>query len=381
MGRPFIVLGDQTDHGGQVIEASGMSFIHGRRIARVGDKVTCPKRGHGHTTVIVTGDPTMIVDGQPVARHGDQCACGAILIASQGVAGAGSAEAPAAPQRPNVEAEVARGLAVQQGLKTRPAYRSPATEPRRKIFWKTTRSWADSDITDFQQQVPTIAERLRTEQYWNKNGEIKHNRFTCEDFAIRLLCEYACQHGLPVKLTTGVRTYRNEEPLRPVEHKRYGSNLYGFTEMVMLSYGAPDMQRVGVNTVVVPAPETLLQGDVLAQANDLEGRALAAKRDSPVNVGHHIQVVVSVADKRIAISQGNSDGSIHFIFPKALKLVGRNPADPQDDSYAGRPIESGLYSKRDGSNWSYDNQTTKRHYDDKLKEFLFYRWNFYEFNN
>mgnify|MGYP000978912013 FL=1 len=207
MGRPFIVLGDQTDHGGQVIEASGMSFVHGKRIARVGDKVTCPKRGHGHTTVIVTGDPTMVVDGQPVARHGDQCACGATLIASQGVAGAGSAAAPAAPQRPNVEAEVGKGLAVQQALRPRPvAARTPA-EVRRKVFWKTTKAWTAHEVTDFQQQVPTIAERLRTEQYWNKNGDIKHNRFTCEDFAIRLLCEYACQHGLPVKLTTGVSPY------------------------------------------------------------------------------------------------------------------------------------------------------------------------------
>jgi len=33
--------------------------------------------------VIVTGDPTMIVDGAPVARHGDKCACGATLISSQ----------------------------------------------------------------------------------------------------------------------------------------------------------------------------------------------------------------------------------------------------------------------------------------------------------
>lgn len=91
MGRPFIVLGDKTDHGGTVIGASDMSFIHGRRLARVGDQVTCPQKGHGHTTVIVTGDPTMIVDGQPVARHGDQCACGARLIASQGVGAAGNA--------------------------------------------------------------------------------------------------------------------------------------------------------------------------------------------------------------------------------------------------------------------------------------------------
>jgi uncharacterized Zn-binding protein involved in type VI secretion len=85
MGRPFIVLGDSTSHGGKVIEASGVTDTHGKRIARVGDKVTCPKKGHGKTTVIATGDPTMIIDGQPAARHGDKTACGATLIASQGV--------------------------------------------------------------------------------------------------------------------------------------------------------------------------------------------------------------------------------------------------------------------------------------------------------
>ena len=84
MGRPFIVLGDPTDHGGVVVEASGVTDTHGKRIARVGDQVTCPRRGHG-TTVIVSGDPTMIIDGKPAARHGDKCACGATLIASQAV--------------------------------------------------------------------------------------------------------------------------------------------------------------------------------------------------------------------------------------------------------------------------------------------------------
>jgi uncharacterized Zn-binding protein involved in type VI secretion len=69
-GRPFIVLGDQTDHGGVVIEVSQMSDTHGKGIARVGDKVTCPRPGHG-TTVIVTGDPTMIIDGQPAASDKD----------------------------------------------------------------------------------------------------------------------------------------------------------------------------------------------------------------------------------------------------------------------------------------------------------------------
>lgn len=84
MARPFIVLGDKTDHGGEVIEASGVTDSHGKRLARVGDKVTCPKKGHG-TTVIATGDATMIIDGRPAARHGDKTACGATLIASQAV--------------------------------------------------------------------------------------------------------------------------------------------------------------------------------------------------------------------------------------------------------------------------------------------------------
>lgn len=80
--RPFIVIGDRTDHGGVVVGSTMTTETHGKRLARVGDQVTCPKKGHG-TTVIVTGDPTMIVDGAPVARHGDKCACGATLIASQ----------------------------------------------------------------------------------------------------------------------------------------------------------------------------------------------------------------------------------------------------------------------------------------------------------
>lgn len=85
MTKPIILVGDTTDHGGVVISGAPMSDAAGRLIARVGDKVTCPKRGHGEVTVIASGDPTCIVDGQAVARHGDKTACGATLISSQAV--------------------------------------------------------------------------------------------------------------------------------------------------------------------------------------------------------------------------------------------------------------------------------------------------------
>ena len=83
MSKPIILMGDQTDHGGVVIEGAPSSDIEGKRIARVGDKVTCPKKGCHSPTVIVSGDPTCLMDDKPVARHGDKTACGATLIATQ----------------------------------------------------------------------------------------------------------------------------------------------------------------------------------------------------------------------------------------------------------------------------------------------------------
>jgi uncharacterized Zn-binding protein involved in type VI secretion len=83
VGRPFIVIGDKTSHGGTVIEGAPTTDTSGVRIARIGDQVTCPKKGHGGTTKIVTGDPTCIIEGRPAARHGDKTACGATLISGQ----------------------------------------------------------------------------------------------------------------------------------------------------------------------------------------------------------------------------------------------------------------------------------------------------------
>lgn len=82
MPGKLIVLGDSTSHGGQVLQASVETKINGKGVARVGDQVSCPIKGHG-TCAIVTGDATCLVDGKPVAREGDQTACGAKLIPTQ----------------------------------------------------------------------------------------------------------------------------------------------------------------------------------------------------------------------------------------------------------------------------------------------------------
>lgn len=82
--RPFICIGDKTDHGGTVIEADMTFEIYGKPVALSGHKVVCRKcRG---TFPIEKAAEDMTSMGQQVARHGDKTACGATLISSQSLA-------------------------------------------------------------------------------------------------------------------------------------------------------------------------------------------------------------------------------------------------------------------------------------------------------
>ncbi|WP_246327102.1 hypothetical protein [Burkholderia guangdongensis] len=243
---------------------------------------------------------------------------------------------------------------------------------RFKTFWKTTRKWSDAEIAGYQDAVPRLAKQIRQEQYWDRQGSVKENRFTCEDFAIRVLVQFASSRGLPLKLETGVRTYRNVEVHGQPEHERYDSTMYGFVDMVELTYGAPDMQRITTNTVSLSGPEALLPGDILALAHDWKGRHSGG-------AAHHIQLATMTSSSSIEIYQGNSDSTIHRPITWFNKLRGRNAADPQQAAYAGLPIETGRFT-RDGAKWNYRNDVTGNSESDYLKFFDLYRWNFMEFN-
>ena len=47
MSKGFVLLGDKTTHGGQVLSASTTMIVNGKKVALIGDKVSCPKEGHG----------------------------------------------------------------------------------------------------------------------------------------------------------------------------------------------------------------------------------------------------------------------------------------------------------------------------------------------
>lgn len=154
----------------------------------------------------------------------------------------------------------------------------------------------------------------------------------------------------------------------PEEHDRYLSHMYGFSEMVMLTYGARDMQRTGENTKRISSIEDLLQGDILAQALD---------RDS--GAAHHIQIVTTKDESTLHIKQGNTSGVSVIPFTTIKRVLGSNMADPQNSGYAGMPIETGHYEKA-GNGWRYHNATKGTVTNDFLKIFEYYRWNFMEFN-
>lgn len=81
MSGEIIRLGDPTSHGGKVLEGSTTNICHGKPIAYVGHKTSCPKcKG---TFPIIEGAMTTTFYGKGVALAGMKTACGATLIATQ----------------------------------------------------------------------------------------------------------------------------------------------------------------------------------------------------------------------------------------------------------------------------------------------------------
>ncbi|MFK3817133.1 PAAR domain-containing protein [Pseudomonas sp. NPDC089407] len=78
--KVIVRLGDNTDHGGKVLNAIPHTNLNGKPIAGKGNTVFCPLcKGE---FPIIEGSATYRVNGIPVALDGMKTACGACLIAS-----------------------------------------------------------------------------------------------------------------------------------------------------------------------------------------------------------------------------------------------------------------------------------------------------------
>ncbi|MEG7441297.1 PAAR domain-containing protein [Enterobacter hormaechei] len=81
MTKGLVLLGDKTTHGGKVISASSSITVDGKKVALVGDLVSCPIIGHG-TNPIMEGSPRRTFNGRAVVVDGCKCQCGCKFISS-----------------------------------------------------------------------------------------------------------------------------------------------------------------------------------------------------------------------------------------------------------------------------------------------------------
>ncbi|EKT56156.1 PAAR domain-containing protein [Providencia burhodogranariea] len=81
MFKNIVLLGDSTSHGGTVITATSDVIINGKRAAKVGDMVSCPKKGHGNNAII-EGSSDFTCKGIQIAVDGCRTECGCYLISS-----------------------------------------------------------------------------------------------------------------------------------------------------------------------------------------------------------------------------------------------------------------------------------------------------------
>ncbi len=66
------------DHGGYILATEDNVFVHGKPVARVGDKVLCLR--HGITEIKGDKDVEVYSDEQRIARVGDKTKCGGIIM-------------------------------------------------------------------------------------------------------------------------------------------------------------------------------------------------------------------------------------------------------------------------------------------------------------
>ncbi|WP_207264482.1 PAAR domain-containing protein [Pseudomonas sp. GW101-3H06] len=81
MSQGFVLLGDSMTRGGKVISASSTTFVRGKPVALVGDKVRCPIPGHG-INAITEGCQDWSENGRAMVVNGCRSQCGCQMISS-----------------------------------------------------------------------------------------------------------------------------------------------------------------------------------------------------------------------------------------------------------------------------------------------------------
>jgi uncharacterized Zn-binding protein involved in type VI secretion len=173
MAGEIIRQGDSTSHGGKVLEGLVTDICHGKPIAYIGHKVSCPKCSGTHT--IVEGVMTTTFYGKGVAVAGMKTSCGATLIASQftdiievagGGAGSSSAKAAVASAAAATAAATTAAVAIAAAAVAKAAARESSDDKEKKvtkIYWSYGRD--ETPVTGFSRFYVDLNLHVETENY------------------------------------------------------------------------------------------------------------------------------------------------------------------------------------------------------------------------
>ncbi|MBK9247189.1 MAG: hypothetical protein IPM69_03535 [Ignavibacteria bacterium] len=174
---------------------------------------------------------------------------------------------------------------------------------------------------------------------------------TCEDFAIRILVDFASANNLPLQITNGVGTFdASSDDFNTVNE---------YLDKVLTTTGAPDLQ--------------LIQNTVATNLSDAEsGDLILVRREN--NVAKHIQMVIFNNDLGVGIIQGTSN----FLnrIPGASAVLGAG--NPKSMFYTGKRVEQGIMDRM--GNYSNLSNGNFDHNFPALRNIEVREWNFFMWN-
>lgn len=241
------------------------------------------------------------------------------------------------------------------------------TEVRVKIYWLHENLWNENWIQRYRAMIPVLAQAAQATQaqYY---GAWMPRKYTCEDFALTLLIQFAYMHKLPLVLKTGAATMSNIDFNYQSQYKPSEANKNGFQQDILTIYGAPDTLK---NCTQLPDKEAVDVGDLLLRMS---------------NYGH-VQVVVSKSDETIIINQGNIptnvENTINATYGAIISRTdgvryGNN--SPDSRYYLGTQVEVATF-RRTESGWVYQKGDAVPDGGQVWNGVEAFEWNFMEFNH
>jgi RHS repeat-associated protein len=208
--------------------------------------------------------------------------------------------------------------------------------------WKTTNQWDDNWIAEFEKFAVTQSEVLE---------QNSSNAYTCEDFALTILIDFASRNGLPINIQNGTDTYKSTD-------SRF-SSVDDFKDAVLKTTGANDLSYPSNTTLIGNINGKTTLSNLNLKTGDLFLHRAKLTSDE---LYKHTQVVTELSANRIAIHQGNQ---------------GFGVSNPSSFFYCGVAVQYGTYSLSSGNYYRHINVTPGLLYSGAIDV---YRWNFKSWN-